>query len=232
MVIHKELQTPVTSGGGGERLMAGPHNYYNLKLKHPIFNMSIDSDNNLYLYSDIGTSHTGSVLSSAKFCKISSDRKTIKPIVFPTTLFNLYDYLRIIVDSRKNIFYTSGEYRTPSDLGYKNANTNFLTNYNGIGENIRTDNSHLGGYIYKFYIQDDDTIKKPSNYGNNNNPNNKDELYFFDKKYCNTFCCLNKKDEIFYGTSNGYVLKIDDKSLGRLDQDRMKILNGILIQIS
>ena len=108
LVIHKELQTPVTSGGGGERLMAGPHNYYNLKLKHPIFNMSIDSDNNLYLYSDIGTSHTGSVLSSAKFCKISSDRKTIKPIVFPTTLFNLYDYLRIIVDSRKNIFYTSG----------------------------------------------------------------------------------------------------------------------------
>ena len=68
LVIHKELQTPVTSGDG-ERLMAGPHNYYNLKLKHPIFNMSIDSDNNLYLYSDIGTSHTGSVLSSAKFCK-------------------------------------------------------------------------------------------------------------------------------------------------------------------
>ena len=91
-----------------------------------------------------------------------------------------------------------------------------------MSENIRTDNSHLGGYIYKFYIQDDDTIKKPSNYGNNNNPNNKDAIIAsFDKKYgAIRSCCLNKKDEIFYGTSNGYVLKIDDKSLGRLDQDR------------
>ena len=123
---------------------------------------------------------------------------------------------------------------TPSDLGYKNANTNFLTNYNGMSENIRTDNSHLGGYIYKFYIQDDDTIKKPSNYGNNNNPNNKDAIMTsFDKKYgAIRSCCLNKKDEIFYGTSNGYVLKIDDKRFRRLDQDKMKILNGILIQIS
>ena len=222
LVIHKELQT-----SDGKRLMAGPHNYYNLKLVHPIFNMSIDSDNNLYLSTDIGTSHTGSVLTSVKFCKISSDRKTIKSIDLPTQLINLNDYLRIIVDSRKNIFYTSGEFRTPSDLGYKNANTNILGIHSGIRRPIRTNNSHLGGYIYKFYIQDDDTIKKPSNYGDNNNTNNKDAIIAsFDKKYgAIRSCCLNKKDEVFYGTSNGYVLKINDKSLGRLDQDKSENTN-------
>ena len=168
LVIHKELQIPVISGEGGERLMAGAHNNYNLVSVHPVFNMSIDSDNNLYLSTDIGTSHTGSVLSSAKFCKISSDRKTIKLINLPTQMINSHDYLRIIVDSRKNIFYTSGEYRTPSDLGYKNAEYQFFNRYNGIRGDVRTDNSHLGGYIYKFYIQDDDTIKEPT-YDNNNN---------------------------------------------------------------
>ena len=123
---------------------------------------------------------------------------------------------------QEKIYFIHQGYRTPSDLGYKNANTNLLTNNNGIRGDVRIDNSHLGGYIYKFYIQDNDTIKKPSNYGNNNNINNKDAIMTsFDKKYgAIRSCCLNKKDEVFYGTSNGYVLKINDKSLGRLDQDR------------
>ena len=84
LVIHKELQTSDAQTSDAKILINGSYVSWSLSNTTPTLNMNIDSDNNFYLATDIGTSSAGTVSYEKKFCKISSNRKIIKTIGLPT----------------------------------------------------------------------------------------------------------------------------------------------------